>query len=252
MRKPTDKYAISDEASTSRNPKGSNTQPKSNPNIDDLLKKINKISLDQDLTDFLARNLQDISKFFASKSKDIKAAVRDGIIESCVFPIVNKIAERETTLMAMIYGLKSRHIDVNLKIYQAKVRECECTIESLKAKLLIDCTYLNDVKKDLKESSGVLVETAMEIRSILDNPKPSYTEIRQSRPAPLAVTPLVSKRDSHVVLLRPKKTSTSEENKKIMKIPSFAGILLPELPRLQRSAKVASLLRLRRVLISKL
>ncbi|GBN70868.1 hypothetical protein AVEN_3332-1 [Araneus ventricosus] len=187
------------------------TQPKSNPNIDDLFKKINSLNLDQDLIDFLVGNLQDLSKLFASKSRDIKAAVRDGIIENFVFPIINKIAERETSLMAMIYDLKSKHIDADLVIYQAKVRECENIIEGLKAKLQIVNADLTEAKNDLKETSSALVETAEEVRSISDK-----TEVLQSRPASIAFTPMVSKRDAHVVLLRPKKTSTSEENRKII------------------------------------
>ncbi|GBM94362.1 hypothetical protein AVEN_6663-1 [Araneus ventricosus] len=221
------------------------TQPKSNPNIDDLLKKINSLNLDQDLIDFLVGNLQDLSKLFASKSRDIKAAVRDGIIENFVFPIINKIAERETSLMAMIYDLKSKHIDADLVIYQAKVRECENIVEGLKAKLQIVNTDLTEAKNDLKETSSALVETAKEVRSILDKPKPSYTEVLQSRPAPIAVTPMVSKRDAHVVLLRPKKTSTSEENRKIIENALIFRNSSARISNLLKSARAASLLRLR-------
>ncbi|GBN16657.1 hypothetical protein AVEN_224670-1 [Araneus ventricosus] len=46
----------------------------------------------------------------------------------------------------------------------------------------------------------------------MDQPRPTYTEVLQSKPVAVSNVPVVSKRDSHAVLLRPKKPSSSEEN----------------------------------------
>ncbi|GBN41587.1 hypothetical protein AVEN_113665-1 [Araneus ventricosus] len=126
--------------------------------------------------------LQDLSKLFISKLRDIRAAVRDGIIENSLLPIIDKFAARETSLMATIFDLKAKHVDTDLVFYQAKVRDCENTIEGLRAKLQLVNTDLTDAKDELKKTSSALVETAKEICILLDQPRPSYTEVLKSSP----------------------------------------------------------------------
>ncbi|GBN42119.1 hypothetical protein AVEN_30278-1, partial [Araneus ventricosus] len=57
---------------------------------------------------------------------------------------------------------------------------------------------------------------AKEVRTLIDQPRPSYTEVLRSSPVALSNAPVISKRDNHVVLLRPVKPSTSEENIKVI------------------------------------
>ncbi|GBM70296.1 hypothetical protein AVEN_262514-1 [Araneus ventricosus] len=76
--------------------------------------------------------------------------------------------------------------------------------------------HLSDAKDELKKTSSALVETAKEVRTLIDQPRPSYTEVLRSSPVALSNAPVISKRDNHVVLLRPVKPSTSEENIKII------------------------------------
>ncbi|GBN99422.1 hypothetical protein AVEN_21713-1 [Araneus ventricosus] len=140
MPKPVDKSSVVEEGSKNTRGPGTSSQSRTIPNIDDIVKKINGLNLDKDLTEFLINNLQDLSKLFTTKARDIKAAVRD-----------------------------------------VKVRDCENTIEALKAKLQLVNSDLLEAKDDLKKTSSALVETAKE-------------------------------RDSHAVPLRPKKPSSSEDN----------------------------------------
>ncbi|GBM91599.1 hypothetical protein AVEN_164204-1, partial [Araneus ventricosus] len=216
MPKPVDTSTIADAgAKTTRGP-GTGSQSRVIPNIEDIVKKVNNLNLDQDLTEFLVSSFQDLSKLFTAKARDIKAAVRDGIIENFIVPIVDKFAARETSVMATIFDLKAKNVVTDLVFYQAKVRECENTIEGLKAKLQLVSTDLSDAKDELKKASSALVETAKEVRTLIDQPRPSYTEVLKSSPVALSNAPVRSKRDNHVVLLRPVKPSTSEENIKVI------------------------------------
>ncbi|GBN56914.1 hypothetical protein AVEN_170019-1 [Araneus ventricosus] len=216
MPKPVDTSTIADAgAKTTRGP-GTGSQSRVIPNFEDIVKKVNNLNLDEDLTEFLVSSLQDLSKLFTAKARDIKAAVRDGIIENFIVPIVDKFAARETSFMATIFDLKAKNVDTDLVFYQAKVRECENTIEGLRAKLQLVSTDLSDAKDELKKTSSALVETAKEVRTLIDQPRPSYTEVLRSSPVALSNAPVISKRDNHVVLLRPVKPSTSEENIKVI------------------------------------
>ncbi|GBN51447.1 hypothetical protein AVEN_151289-1 [Araneus ventricosus] len=99
MPKPADKSTVSDDGAKTTKGPGTSSQPRVIPNIEDIVKKINTLNLDKDLTEFLVTSLQDLSKLFTTKSRDIKAAVRDGIIENFILPIIDKFAARETFLM---------------------------------------------------------------------------------------------------------------------------------------------------------
>ncbi|GBM41308.1 hypothetical protein AVEN_241469-1, partial [Araneus ventricosus] len=57
--------------------------------------------------------------------------VKRAIIENFILPIIDNIVARGTSLMAAIYDPKSKHDDTDLVIYQAKVRDCENTIENI-------------------------------------------------------------------------------------------------------------------------
>ncbi|GBN64015.1 hypothetical protein AVEN_77115-1 [Araneus ventricosus] len=77
-------------------------------------------------------------------------------------------------------------------------------------------TDLDYVKKNLRDTTRNLIETTKEVRAHIDKSRPSFSVVLQAMPAPPTVLPIVGYRDSHVVLLRPNKTSSSEENKKII------------------------------------
>ncbi|GBN16656.1 hypothetical protein AVEN_224669-1 [Araneus ventricosus] len=94
MPKPVDKSIVVEEVSKNTKGPGTSSQSRTIPNIDEIVKKINGLNLDKDLTEFLINNLQELSKLFTTKARDIKAAVRDGLIENFVIPIIDKIVRR--------------------------------------------------------------------------------------------------------------------------------------------------------------
>ncbi|GBM75961.1 hypothetical protein AVEN_230491-1 [Araneus ventricosus] len=92
MPKPVDMSTIADAGAKTTKDPGTGSQSRVIPNIEDIVKKVNNLNLDKDLTEFLVSSLQDLSKLFTAKARDIKAAVRDGIIENFIVPIVDKFA----------------------------------------------------------------------------------------------------------------------------------------------------------------
>ncbi|GBN64829.1 hypothetical protein AVEN_74600-1 [Araneus ventricosus] len=118
------------------------------------------------VSDDLIACLQELSKIYINKPRDIKASVRDLLNDKVISPLIKLIQDRETYHLSNIYDIKSRLVDVDARQYQAKIRECESTIEYLRGKLNIVNTQLDDFKKDLKDSSKNLIDTTKEVRSL--------------------------------------------------------------------------------------
>ncbi|GBN97542.1 hypothetical protein AVEN_109803-1 [Araneus ventricosus] len=156
--------------------------------------------------------LQELVKIYISKGRDIKAGSREIIVEKVIAPFLKIFKDRETTNLSTIYDLKASQLDITERQYQSKIRSCEATIESLNGKLNILCTELNDYKKDFKESSRSLIETTKEVKSLVSRATPSFASI-VTRPS-VTKPPVTTQRGNHVLLLRPKKESTSEDNRK--------------------------------------
>ncbi|GBN22713.1 hypothetical protein AVEN_68049-1 [Araneus ventricosus] len=161
-------------------------------------------------------SLQELIKIDANKSRDIKAGIGDLINDKVISPFVKLIQDRETNNLSNIYDIKSRLVDVDARQYQAKIRECESTIEYLRGKLNIVNTQLDDFKKDLKDSSKNLIDTTKEVMSLINKASPSLSEILQSKPIVPPRGPMNAQLNNHVVLLRPKKDSSYEDNQKLV------------------------------------
>ncbi|GBN16663.1 hypothetical protein AVEN_224673-1 [Araneus ventricosus] len=238
MPKPVDTSTIAEAGANTTKDPGTGSQSRVIPNIEDIDKKVINLNLDKDLTVFLVSSLPDLFKLFIAKARDIQAAVRDGIIDNFILPMVDKFAAMETSLMATIFDLKTKNVDTDRVFYQEKVRECENTIECLKAKLQLFSTDLSDAKYELKKTSSALVESAKEVRILIDQPRPSYTEVLKSSPVALSNAPVISKRDNHVVLLRQMKLSTSEENIKVIENVLSARISAKRISRIGKVSQV--------------
>ncbi|GBN39947.1 hypothetical protein AVEN_21780-1 [Araneus ventricosus] len=184
--------------------------------IEQLISQIKDFDFDPDGVNDIFTPLQDFIEIYTSKSRDIKAGVRDSLNERVIAPLIKFIKDRETTHLANIYDLKAREVDVNIRQYQAKIREGESTIEYLRGKLNLLNTELFDFKKVLKDSSQGLLETTKEVQSIISKATPSFSQVLQSRPAVPVRVPVSQSQENHVVLLRPKKDSTSEDNRKLV------------------------------------
>ncbi|GBO13642.1 hypothetical protein AVEN_237352-1 [Araneus ventricosus] len=121
--------------------------------IEQLISQIKDFDFDPDVVGDILAPLQDFIEIYTSKQRDIKAGVRDSLNERVIAPLIKFIKDRETTHLANIYDLKAREVDVNIRQYQAKIRECESMIEYLRGKLNLLNTELFDFKKVLKDSS---------------------------------------------------------------------------------------------------
>ncbi|GBO26109.1 hypothetical protein AVEN_112359-1 [Araneus ventricosus] len=148
--------------------------------IEQLISQIK--DFDPDVGDIFTP-LQDLIDIYTSKQRDIKAGVRDSLNERVIAPLIKFIKDRETTHLANIYNLKAREVDVN---------------------------------KVLKDSSQGLLETTKEVQSLISKAAPSFSQVLQSRPAVPVRAPVSQTQENHVVLLGPKKESTSEENRKLV------------------------------------
>ncbi|GBL55070.1 hypothetical protein AVEN_121585-1, partial [Araneus ventricosus] len=126
--------------------------------------------------------LQELVKIFISKGRDIKAGSRESIVEKVIAPFIKIFKDRETANLSTIYDLKASQLDITERQYQSKIRSCEATIESLKGKLSILSSELNDYKKDFKESSRSLIETTNQVKSLVSRAAPSFSDI-VSRPS---------------------------------------------------------------------
>ncbi|GBN23284.1 hypothetical protein AVEN_51235-1, partial [Araneus ventricosus] len=111
-------------------------------------------------------------------------------------------------------------IGITERQYQAKIRDCESTIESLKGKLSIINTELVEYKHDFKESSKSLIETTKQVKSLITKAAPTFSEVT-SRPV-VARASVPAQRDNNVLLLRPKKESTPEDNRQRIETASTA------------------------------
>ncbi|GBM94370.1 hypothetical protein AVEN_213909-1, partial [Araneus ventricosus] len=116
-----------------------------------------------------------------------------------------------TVHLSNIFDLKSRQIGITERQYQAKIRDCESTIESLKDKLSIINTELVEYKHDFKESSKSLIETTKKVKSLITKAAPTFSEVT-SRPV-VARASVPAQRDNNALLLRPKQESTPEDNR---------------------------------------
>ncbi|GBM81112.1 hypothetical protein AVEN_109151-1 [Araneus ventricosus] len=184
--------------------------------IETLINQVIDFNLDPVVADDLIACLQELSKIYINKPRDIKASVRDLLNDKVISPLIKLIQDRETYHLSNIYDIKSRLVDVDARQYQAKIRECESTIEYLRGKLNIVNTQLDDFKKDLKDSSKNLIDTTKEVRSLISKASPSFSDILQSRPIVPTKDPMNAQLNNHVVLLRPKKDSSSEDNRKLV------------------------------------
>ncbi|GBN01585.1 hypothetical protein AVEN_244664-1 [Araneus ventricosus] len=119
--------------STKKNPADSQSKVGGVNTVEELISQITDFNFDPDVSGDLIAPLQELMKIFINKSRDIKAGVRDLLNEKVIIPLVKFIQDRETTHLSNIYDLKARHVDVNVRQYQAKIRECESTIEYLRA-----------------------------------------------------------------------------------------------------------------------
>ncbi|GBN11600.1 hypothetical protein AVEN_23579-1 [Araneus ventricosus] len=177
-----------------------------------LINQIIDFNLEPDVSENLISLLQELIKIYANKFRDIKAGVRDSIVDKVITPFIKLFKDRETAHLTTIFDLKSRHIDITERQYQAKIRDCESTIESLKGKLSIINIELVEYKHDFKESSKSLIETTKQVKSFITRAAATFSEVT-SRPV-MARASVLAQRDNHVLLLRPKKESTSEDNRK--------------------------------------
>ncbi|GBM61300.1 hypothetical protein AVEN_9574-1 [Araneus ventricosus] len=203
-----DKYvSITGIKSFQKNPADSQSKVGGVNTVEHLFNQITDFNFDLAVSGDLIAPLQELIKIFINKSREIKAGVRQLLNEKVIVPLVKFIQGRETTHLSNIYDLKSRYVDVNVRQYQAKIRECESTIEYLRGKRNIVNTELVDYKQDSRDSSKSLLETTKEVRSIIAKATPSLSEILQSRPVAPIRAPVSIQRDNHVVLLRPKKES---------------------------------------------
>ncbi|GBN49271.1 hypothetical protein AVEN_207701-1 [Araneus ventricosus] len=184
--------------------------------IETLINQVIDFNLDPVVSDDLIACLQELSKIYINKPRDIKASVRDLLNDKVISPLIKLIQDRETYHLSNIYDIKSRLVDVDARQYQAKIRESESTIEYLRGKLNIVNTQLDDFKKDLKDSSKNLIDTTKEVRSLISKASPSFSDILQSRPIVPTKGPMNAQLNNHVVLLRPKKDSSSEDNRKLV------------------------------------
>ncbi|GBL99476.1 hypothetical protein AVEN_68767-1 [Araneus ventricosus] len=184
--------------------------------IETLINQVIDFNLDPVVSDDLIACLQELSKIYINKPRDIKASVRDLLNEKVISPLIKLIQDRETYHLSNIYDIKSRLVDVDARQYQTKIRECQSTIEYLRGKLNIVNTELDDFKKDLKVSSKNLIDTTKEVRSLISKASPSFSDILQSRPIVPTKGPMNAQLNNHVVLLSPKKDSSSEDNRKLV------------------------------------
>ncbi|GBN29618.1 hypothetical protein AVEN_71903-1 [Araneus ventricosus] len=180
--------------------------------IELLINDVIDFNFDPSVSEDLIAVLQELVKIYISKGRDIKAGSREIIVEKVIAPFLRIFKNRETTNLSTIYDLKASLLDITERQYQSKIRSCEATIESLNGKLNILCSELNDYKKDFKESSRSLIETTKEVKSLVSRATPSFASI-VTRPS-VTKPPVITQRGNHVLLLRPKKESSSEENRK--------------------------------------
>ncbi|GBO39966.1 hypothetical protein AVEN_184947-1 [Araneus ventricosus] len=180
--------------------------------IELLINDVIDFNFDPSVSENIIAVLQELVKIYISRGRDIKAGSRESIVEKVIAPFIKIFKERETTNLSTIYDLKASQLDVTERQYQSKIRTCEATIESLNGKLNILCSELNDYKKDFKESSRSLIETTKEVKSLVSRATPSFSSI-VTRPS-VTKLPVTTQRGNHVLLLRPKKESTSEDNRK--------------------------------------
>ncbi|GBN29253.1 hypothetical protein AVEN_267240-1 [Araneus ventricosus] len=96
--------------------------------VEQLINQIIDFDFDPSISEALVSPLQELTKIFINKSRDIKAGVRDSFVEKVISPLIQLFQERETTHLASIFDLKSHHVDASERQYKAKIRESESTI----------------------------------------------------------------------------------------------------------------------------
>ncbi|GBL80307.1 hypothetical protein AVEN_92229-1 [Araneus ventricosus] len=180
--------------------------------IELIINDVIDYNFDPAISENIIAVLQELVKIFISKGRDIKAGSRESIVEKVIAPLIKFFKDRETTQLSTIYDLKSNQLDITERQYQSKKRSREATIESLKGKLSILSTELYDYKKDFKESSRSLIETTNQVKTLVSRAAPSFADIT-SRPS-VNKSPVPAQRSNHVLLLRPKKESSGEDNRK--------------------------------------
>ncbi|KAF8773742.1 hypothetical protein HNY73_016375 [Argiope bruennichi] len=87
----------------------------------------------------------------------------------------------------------------------------------------------NVLKNEIWDSANMLLESARELRKTTEGNRPSYAAVLKSMPTAITKGPVANPCESNDVLLRQKKESTSEENKRklvnvLIKINSAARI----------------------------
>ncbi|GBL83256.1 hypothetical protein AVEN_165439-1 [Araneus ventricosus] len=184
--------------------------------VEDLIRQIEEYNFAPELAEFLKQKLQFLTSIFIKKSRDIRLAVREDILNNVITPIIEKFRNRETIHLTTIYDLQARPVGIEERTYQAKIRSCEEAIDKLKAQLQVANADLATLNKDLSATAKGLLESTKEVKDIIKKSKPSFSDVLQMRPPPSATqVPYVNKRSEHVVLLRPKSQGTSsEENRK--------------------------------------
>ncbi|GBM05559.1 hypothetical protein AVEN_160698-1 [Araneus ventricosus] len=184
--------------------------------VEDLIRQIEEFNFAPELAEFLTQKLQFLSNIFIKKSRDIRLAVREDILNNVITPIIEKFRNRETIHLTTIYDLQARPVGIEERTYQAKIRSCEEMIDKLKAQLQVANANLATLNKDLIATAKGLLESTKEVKDIIKKSKPSFSDVLQMRPQPSATqVSYVNNRSEHVVLLRPKSQGTSsEENRK--------------------------------------
>ncbi|GBN41582.1 hypothetical protein AVEN_113661-1 [Araneus ventricosus] len=81
--------------------------------IELLINDIIDFNLDPDVSENLISVLQELSKIYVSKARDIKAGSRESIVEKVVAPFVKLYKDRETVHLSTIFDLKSSQIDIS-------------------------------------------------------------------------------------------------------------------------------------------
>ncbi|GBO02907.1 hypothetical protein AVEN_18110-1 [Araneus ventricosus] len=177
--------------------------------IELIINDIIDFNFDLFVSESLISVLQELIKIYTSKGRDIKAGSRESIVEKVVAPL-KVFKDRETEQLSTIYDLKSKQVDITERQYQSKIRNCEATIESLKGKLSVLSSEL-DLSKSLRNHPR-LIETSKHVKSLVSRATPSFSEVA-SRPI-ITKPQIPAQRSNHVLLLRPKKESSSEDNRK--------------------------------------
>ncbi|GBM73599.1 hypothetical protein AVEN_140231-1 [Araneus ventricosus] len=135
--------------------------------VEDLVRQIEEFNFEPELAEFFIQKLQFLSNIFVKKSRDIRMAIREDIVNNVIAPIVEKFRNRETLHISTIYDLQARPVGIEERTYQPKIRSCEESIEKLKAQLQLANADLSTLNKDLNATAKGLLESTKEIKAII-------------------------------------------------------------------------------------